>query len=131
MNTFITDKNYRDRHGNVWLVKASKKLPIIKQHMDKIIDVALQAKKRFKRPMAYHLWIRLNDNYSIIKFIDLLKKHYLRSVNSRIEYVRVEEETIRKDNRAYKHHHLMLFVDIDVANPFSLPYFMAKNTRTR
>ena len=127
MNTLITSNTYRDRLGNDWLVNANENKPIIKQHMDKIIDIALQAKQLFKRPIAYHFWIRLNQDYSIIKFVELLKKHYLRRVNLKIEYVRVEEY----DEIKYNHHHFFLFVDRTVAHPQSLSYFLNSHTRKR
>ena len=127
MNTLITNNNYIDRHGNDWLIQADKDIPVIKQHMDKIIDVALQAKQLFKRPIAYHFWVRINHGRTITQFVDLLKKHYLRRVKLKIEYIRVEEE----DKIKHLHHHFYLFVDKTFTHEQSLPVFLAKNNRSQ
>lgn len=122
--TLTTEKNYLDAQGFNWTINANKELPIIKQHMDKIISITKQAIRLYKNPIAYHFWIRVNEDSSIIKFTDLLRKKFLRSNNLNIQYIRVKEY----DNEKYHHHHFFVFLDRAVTHPNSLSYFLANNT---
>jgi hypothetical protein len=47
MTKLITNKNYRDNHGNDWNVIASKDNPIIMSYMNLIIKTSVHDKKIF------------------------------------------------------------------------------------
>lgn len=124
MTKLITNKNYRDNHGNDWNVIASKDNPIILSYMNLIIKTIALCTELMKRPIAYHFWIRLNKGINIIKFTDMLNKHFKRRNNFKIKYIRVKEY-----DEQYSHHHFMLFVDKAIVHPQSIVYFLKSHTR--
>ena len=113
---FITSPTYTDNQGITWEINCDRDKPVIKQYIEALIATTKEAKQQFKYPMAYHLWIRLNEGRTITEFMDNLKKKYSRNNNFNIIYFRVKE-TNKKDG---EHHHILLFLDQAKTRPNSI-----------
>lgn len=118
----ITSPAYTDNQGITWEINCDKDNPAIKQYIEALIRITKEAKQQFKKPMAYHFWIRLNEGRTITEFMDNLKKKYLRNNDFNIIYLRVKE-TNEKDG---EHHHILLFLDQAKTRPNSLSLALSK-----
>lgn len=122
----ITSPIYQDKSGMQWPINTSKELPVVKQYIDKIIQVTQEAIRDFKYPMAYHFWIRLNQEKTISNFLDTLKKNYLQRNGFLIKYIQAKES--ESDGALGEHHHIILFVDNKLTRPGALSYFLNRQT---
>jgi len=120
----ITNPIYLDNNGIEWAINADNKIPVIKQYIDKIINVTQEAIRDFKSPIVYNFWLRLREGKTISNFLDTLKKYYFQKYGFLIKYVQVKES----DGDKFDHHHILLFVDRRFAHPSSLSHFLTKQT---
>ena len=99
----ITNPIYLDNNGIEWAINADNKIPVIKQYIDKIINVTQEAIRDFKSPIVYNFWLRLREGKTISNFLDTLKKYYFQKYGFLIKYVQVKES----DGDKFDHHHML------------------------
>ncbi len=118
---FITSPTYTDNQGTTWAINCDRDKPVIKQYIEALIRITKEAKQQYKKPMAYHFWIRLNEGRTITEFMDNLKKRYARRCDFNIIYLRVKEF----NNNHKEHHHIFIFLEESKTRPNSLSYTLS------